>query len=382
VSVAGDSIAHAGAVDFETLVREVEAPAVPREARWRPVIVGLESGDVRRFVAFCTKHGIQSVDPIRRQLAELAVVHLPAADASARAAFVDDMMRSCGDPAALGNWAWLPWESKVVHILDRDSFFDVITDRNRDKITREEQRALRTKRIGVIGLSVGGEAAVTVAQEHLCGSIVLADVDTLDLSNLTRLQAGIDDLGINKAVIVARRIAKIDPYIDITVIENGVNDDNVHAFLDGLDLLVEECDGLRMKFEIRRIAKQRGLNIVFAGDERGFLSIEPHAHFPDLPAFHGRIDAPPLPREAYATPLDFMRALAEWLGGWDQISEVSRRSLEQLGTTISGYPQLAGEARFAAGQVAHVVRRLLLGERLPPFIGHLDLDQLLPSPGP
>jgi hypothetical protein len=354
---------------------------VPPEASWHPVIFRLAAEDADRFVAFCTKHGIRRVDPIRRQLEELAVVRLPAGDASARAAFVTDALESERHHAAVGAWAWLPWDSKVVHILDRDSFFDVITDRNRDKITREEQRVLRTKRVGVIGLSVGGEAAVTVAQEHLCGSIVLADFDALDLSNLNRLHAGIDDLGVNKAVIVARRIAKIDPYVDITVLENGVNDDNVHEFLDGLDLLVEECDGLRMKFEIRRLAKERGLNIVFAGDERGFISIEPHAHAPDLPIFHGRIDAPPLPREAYATPLDFMRALAEWLGGWDVISEVSRRSLEQLGQTISGYPQLAGEARYTAGQVAHVARRLLLGEKLPPFIGHLDLARLLPSPG-
>jgi hypothetical protein len=367
---------------YEGFVRAVTAPTVPPEASWQPVIFRLATNDTDRFVAFCAQHGIRRVDPIRRQLEDLAVVRLPAGDDAGRAAFVADILCSHAHPAVVGNWAWLPWEAKVVHILDRDSFFDVITDRNRDKITREEQRVLRTKRVGVIGLSVGGEAAVTVAQEHLCGSIVLADFDALDLSNLNRLQAGIDDLGVNKAVIVARRIAKIDPYIDITVLDDGVNDDNVHAFLDGLDLLVEECDGLRMKFEIRRIAKERGLNIVFAGDERGFLSIEPHAHAPDLPIFHGRVDAPPLPREAYASPLDFMHALAEWLGGWDHISEVSRRSLEQLGQRFSGYPQLAGEARFTAGQIAHVARRLLLGELLPPFIGHLDLERLIPAGGP
>jgi hypothetical protein len=74
-----------------------------------------------------------------------------------------------------------------------------------------------------------------------------------------------------------------------------------------------------------------------------------------------------------------MRALTEWMGGWESISERSRRSLVQIGTSTSGYPQLASEARYAAGQIGHVARRLLLGERLPPFIGHLDLAELLPS---
>lgn len=121
------------------------------------------------------------------------------------------------------------------------------------------------------------------------------------------------------------------------------------------------------------------MNIVYAGDERGFLSIEPYAYWPELPLFHGRIERPHPPRARFATPLAFMKALTEWLGGWDNISERSRHSLEKIGETLCGYPQLAGEARYAAGQVGHVVRRLLLGERLPPFLGNLDLDTLIPS---
>ncbi len=92
-----------------------------------------------------------------------------------------------------------------------------------DKITRTEQAALRTKRVGVIGLSVGGEAAVTVAQEHLCGTLVIADLDRLDLSNLNRLNAGCDDLGVMKTTIVARRVAKIDPYLRVVTFAEGFN---------------------------------------------------------------------------------------------------------------------------------------------------------------
>jgi hypothetical protein len=257
----------------------------------------------------------------------------------------------------------------------------VITDRNRDKLTREEQRFLRTRRVGVIGLSVGGEAAVTLAQEHLCGAIVLADFDQLDLSNLNRLGAGFDDLGRNKAVLVGRRVAKIDPYLDVTLYPEGVSLEDMDAFLDGLDLLVEECDGLGIKLEIRRRARERGLDLVFAADERGFLSVEPYGTHPELEPFHGRIAEPQGPRASYPTALAFMKDLTEWMGGWDQISERSRRSLEKLGTELCGYPQLASEARYAAGQVGHVARRLLLGERVPPFCGHLDLDRLVPGLG-
>ena len=116
---------------------------------------------------------------------------------------------------------------------------------------------------------------------------------------------------------------------------------------------------------------------MYAADERGFLSVEPYGLWPALAPFHGKVTDRPLPRAAYPTPLAFMRALTEWLGGWEQISARSRASLEQIGTTHSGYPQLAGEARFAAGQVAHVARRLLLGERLAAFCGTVDLDEII-----
>lgn len=312
------------------------------------------------------------VDAYSRQLLELAAVRLPSAGEDERRLWAGEFAKD--HP---GVWVHLPWERKLARILDGEEYFEVVTNRNRDKITLAEQRTLREKRVGVMGLSVGGEAAVTLAQEHLCGHIVLADFDRLDLSNLNRLQGGFDDLGVNKAVLVARRIARIDPYLEVTVFPDGVIEENADEFLSGLDLLVEECDHLPMKHAVRERARKRGLNLVFAGDERGFLSVEPYRDRPELLPFHGRIEGRQPPREAFSDRLSFFKALAEWLGGWEAISDRSRLSLERVGETLVGYPQLASEARFAAGQVGHVARRLLLGEKLPPFLGHLDLEELL-----
>lgn len=274
----------------------------------------------------------------------------------------------------------LPWDSRVVHVLPEADYFRVVTNRNHDKITPAEQRALRSKRVGIMGLSVGAEAAVAIAQEHLCGQIRLADFDRLDLSNLNRLGAGFDEIGENKAVIAARRIARIDPYLDVMTFPEGVTESSVDAFLDGLDLLVEECDSLPMKHAVRQRARELRLNVVFAADERGFLSIEPYARHPELEPFHGFIGRPQPPRDAFDSPMDFMRALTDWMGGWDRVSERSRQS--RIGRTRSGYPQLASEARYAAGQIGHVARRLLLGEELAPFMDNLDLEELLPSGSP
>lgn len=364
-------------LNFEEFRNLLASPPCPPSESWQPWIVRLSLGEFDEFAAVCRERQLRLVDTIERQLMDLAVVRHPGGDDVVRARFVANSIAERGGSNIYGRWVYLPWDAKVVHLLGPDEYFEVITNRNQNKITPREQRLLREKRIGVVGLSVGGEAAFTVAQEHLCGEIVLADFDRLDLSNLNRLGAGVGDLGERKAALVARRIASVDPYLGVRLYPDGVTEENLDAFLDGLDLLIEECDGLGIKHELRRRAKARGLDVVFAADERGFLSIEPYSSWPELPPFHGRIEGPQPPREAFPSPLAFMRALTEWMGGWDAISERSRSSLEQLGARTCGYPQLASEARFAAGQLGHVARRLLLGDPLPPYIGHMDLDLLL-----
>jgi tRNA threonylcarbamoyladenosine dehydratase len=366
-------------VGFESLVASVDAPECAPAESWRPLLLRLTADRVAPFFRFCADRRIGIFDSIERQLDDLAMVRDPSATPNARRRFVDQELESAVRREAYGTWAWFPWCATMVHLLDRDDYFDVITNRNQDKITRDEQLRLRQKRVGVVGLSVGGEAAVTVAQEHLCGHIVLADFDRLDLSNLNRLGAGCDELGLLKTHIVARRIAKIDPYVRVTVLDEGVTSVNAERFLEGLDLVIEECDGLPMKRHLRLLCKARRIDVVFAADERGFLSVEPYGSVPDLPPFHGRVEQPQPTRESFETPLAYMQALALWMGGWEQLSERSRASLACLGERLCGYPQLASEARFTAGQLGHVARRLLSGDRLAPFIGNVDLDLLLPT---
>ncbi|WP_049567624.1 ThiF family adenylyltransferase [Nonomuraea sp. SBT364] len=348
------------AIGLDRFAETLAAPGHEPEQSWRPHLVRLAAGERLRFGALCREHGIAVLDTIDRQLDELASLRPPAGER----ARPDDL-------AAYGCWAYLPWTAQVTHLLPPDEYLQVVTDRNRNKITRAEQRILRTKRVGVLGLSVGAEAAVVIAQEHLCGHLVLADFDRLELSNLNRLGAGHADLGLLKTRIAARRIAAIDPYLQVTLVEEEVGRDNVEDLLRGLDLLVEECDGMAAKYDTRTAARRLGLNVVYAADERGFLSVEPYATHPELPPFHGLV-GPGLGGSA-----DRFAALVEWLGGASALSERSKESVGLIGTDLSGYPQLAGEARYAAGQIAHVARRLLLGERLSPFHGHLDLGQVI-----
>ncbi|MEM6264808.1 MAG: ThiF family adenylyltransferase, partial [Bacteroidota bacterium] len=106
----------------------------------------------------------------------------------------------------VGTWVYYPWNSRLIKVLPEAEFIQVRTNRNKYKISPEEQSLLQQKRIGLIGLSVGKEVAMTLAMERSFGELRLADFDTLELSNLNRIRTGLHTLGKLKAVTVAREI--------------------------------------------------------------------------------------------------------------------------------------------------------------------------------
>jgi len=94
-----------------------------------------------------------------------------------------------------GVWVYYPWSGRVVHMLDESEFIELRTSANKNKITIAERDALATKKIGVIGLSVGQSVSLTLALERSCGELRIADFDTLELNNLNRIRSGVHNLG-------------------------------------------------------------------------------------------------------------------------------------------------------------------------------------------
>jgi len=73
---------------------------------------------------------------------------------------------------------------------------------------------------------------------------------------------------VNKAVVAARRIAEIDPYLRVVVEPTGIRPENLGEFLDGLDLVIEECDSLDMKFLVREAARDRQIPVIMETSDR------------------------------------------------------------------------------------------------------------------
>ena len=315
--------------------------------------------DAQRVAALRADPAILVVDTLERQREALSAC-LPRPD--------DELTEETP------RWVHMPWRRTVVHVLGPRAFRRVRLDRNRDKITMEEQDRASTTTVGVVGLSVGHAVAHTLALEGLAGTLRLADLDELDLGNLNRVPATVLDIGVNKAVVAARRIAEIDPYVRVEILPAAVDSTTVEAFLDGLDVVVEECDSFAAKILVREHARDLRIPVLCETSDGGVLDVERFDDEPDRALFHGLLDDldiggvldPPTLIAAAATLLD-ARQLTSRMGA----------SVFEVGRTLSTWPQLGGDVALGGATVAAALRRLVRREPLPSGRIRVDLDRRL-----
>lgn len=288
-------------------------------------------------------------------------------------------LRPAPDPELVAEpmrWAYYPWRRALVSVLGPRAFRAVRLDRNRNLITASEQDRLGTMRIGVAGLSVGHIIAYTLAAQGLCGELRLADFDLLELSNLNRIPATVFDLGVNKATVAARRIAELDPYLPVHVLPSGVTPESVDDFLDGLDIVVEECDSLGMKAIVREAARARGLPVLMATSDRGLVDIERFDLDPARPILHGLLGQADALLLSGLSSRDKIPHMLRHLEAAELSPRVAASAIE-VGKTLSTWPQVAGDVALGATVIAEAVRRIGLEEELPSGRVRIDIAAAL-----
>ncbi|MEV8379184.1 ThiF family adenylyltransferase [Kribbella sp. NPDC056861] len=347
---------------------------------WRPALFAAAEYEIRLLAR---QDGVTSIhDTVEDQLEELVLARRSGLTPTKAELEEDKAGLTGGRPLAeYGTWVFYPWSGRVVHVLPRSEFRELRTDRNRDKITRAEQHALLGRRLGVIGLSVGGSAAMTCAMEGVGALFRLADFDRLGASNLNRLSAGVHDLGVEKSVLLARRMYEFDPYLEIELYRDGLTEETVEEFVNGLDLLVEECDTPWVKIAARQHARQLGVPVVMDCNDRGMLDVERFDLDARRPLLHGRIHdvAPATVRSAGRTEL--VELLVHMVDR-DRMSPALADAIDELGKTLSSWPQLASGVSLGAALVTDAARRILLGEKVPSGRYYVDLAELVAAESP
>jgi hypothetical protein len=339
---------------------------------------GQQSADFSRFQS--ENPGWTWSDTLEDQLRELYAIRHPGPPSKDEAGWKQWRAEiEKQDPAAVsGTWVLYPWLRTGVRLLNEELFIEVRTARNRYKITAEEQLVLRSKAVGVMGLSIGSAVAMTLVMERTCGTLRVADFDTLGLSNLNRLRGGVHELGLPKYEVFARAALEQDPYLNIEVFPGALDASNLAEFLTGLDLVVELTDTIRLKLLTRVEARRFRLPVLMDTNERGLLDVERYDLEPNRPYFHGIVP------EEWITGFDTLapseqQELLLRLVSFREGSKRGQHSFMEVGKSINSWPQLASAVMVGAGATVDVARKILLGLTSVSGRFYVDLDAFIPE---
>ncbi len=330
--------------------------------------------------------GIKVHDEIQGQLKELIKSKNPAKKLT-KEEYDDHISRYINGVSIndFGVWVYYPWSNRVVHLLDKEDFIYLRTAANRNKITTEENNLLATKKVGVIGLSVGQSVSVTLAMERGCGELRLADFDTLELNNLNRIRTGVQNLGLLKVISVAREIAEIDPFFNIEIYPDGITDDNINDFFTKggkLDAVIDECDGVDVKILCRLKAKELHVPVLMEASDRGTLDVERFDLEPERPIIHGWLQHLKLDINV----LKGLKTSEEKLpyilpiSGLETLSPRMKASMVEIEQTLTTWPQLATAVTLGGALTADTCRRMFLGQFTASGRYFVDLEEIIPEP--
>lgn len=121
--------------------------------------------------------------------------------------------------------------------------YDLAFSRNIGWFTEEEQQTLRSKRVAIAGLGgVGGDHFLTLVRLGI-GKFHVSDFDEFGCENTNRqVGANINSYGEKKLDTMVKMALEINPELDIQTFDEGINANNIHDFLAGVDCYVDSLD--------------------------------------------------------------------------------------------------------------------------------------------
>lgn len=111
------------------------------------------------------------------------------------------------------------------------------------KEQRERQERLRDAVIGIAGTGGIGGAVATRLVRMGARNLKLADPDDFDITNIQRqLGASLDNVGRNKAEVVAELSYELTRDVNIDVYPEGITVENAESFMDGCDYVMDQME--------------------------------------------------------------------------------------------------------------------------------------------
>jgi molybdopterin/thiamine biosynthesis adenylyltransferase/rhodanese-related sulfurtransferase len=117
------------------------------------------------------------------------------------------------------------------------------------------QKRLKNSKVLVIGAGGLGSPALLYLAAAGVGTLGIAEFDEVDESNLQRqIIHGQSDIGKSKAQSAKESIAEANPYVNVVLHEERLDNDNVLGIFEGYDLIVDGTDNFATRYMVNDAA--------------------------------------------------------------------------------------------------------------------------------
>ena len=127
-------------------------------------------------------------------------------------------------------------------MVSEDDYYKALAGR----IGKDEAGKLRSASVGIAGLGgLGSNIAMMLARSGI-GRLVIADHDTVELTNIHRQCYPLDSIGMKKTDAVVREINRINPFCKVEKHDMELNENNLGIF-SSCDIICEAFDSAENK---------------------------------------------------------------------------------------------------------------------------------------
>lgn len=160
------------------------------------------------------------------------------------------------------------------------------------------QKRLKNAKVLVIGAGGLGSPALLYLAAAGVGTLGIAEFDTVDESNLQRqVIHGVSDIDKPKGLSAKESIAEINPYVEVVLHPERLDNDNVLDVFRGYDLIVDGTDNFATRYMVNDAAFFLGIPYVWGSIYRfdGQASVFAPMLGDDLPCYRCLYPEPPPP---------------------------------------------------------------------------------------
>ena len=138
-------------------------------------------------------------------------------------------------------------------------------DRQIPLIGKDGQEKLAHAKVGVAGCGGLGTTLVTNLASAGVGTLVIADGDVPEITNLNRQFVYREDSDDRKAELLAQWAMEVNPDLCAIPFTERLDDDNIGAVFGDCDVIVDCLDRISTRMVVNRFAVSSGKTLVHGG---------------------------------------------------------------------------------------------------------------------